>query len=144
MTEVKTVKPQTMTERYAQVLLVQKIANVVLGEFKAKKSEKISAIKPEVQYVSGEKGAVTRLTFTDEDKEANIELTDTQVNGIDLDSRIIGKFSVNDVDKLGKVVQDQANNEIKRAVKMSASSKTNPNMYRPAKGTHAKKPELMF
>ena len=146
MTEItKTVKKQTMTAHYAQVLLAQKIASVVLDSMKSKKSEKISALTADVEFVNGSRdGEKTILNFAGNGKDVQTVLTDTQVNGIDLDQRIIGKFQVNDVDKLGKVVQDQANGEVARAINMSKTSKTNPNMYRPAKGTHAKKSALMF
>ena len=145
MTEVKTVKKQTMTVHYAQVLLAQKIASVVLDAMKSKKSEKISSLTADVKFVDGShNGETTVLNFAGNGKDVKAELTATQVNGVDLDPRIIGKFQVNDVDKLGTVVQDQANGEVTRAINMSSSSKTNPNMYRPAKGTHAKKPSLMF
>ena len=112
---------------------------------KSKKSEKISSLTADVKFVDGSRnGETTVLNFAGNGKDVKAELTATQVNGVDLDPRIIGKFEVNDVDKLGKVVQDQANGEVTRAINMSSSSKTNPNMYRPAKGTHAKKPALMF
>ena len=143
MTEVKT---QTMTVRYAQVLLAQKLASVVLDSVKSHKSEKISEFKDvEVRYIDGQKNAdSTVLNFSAREQDVRLTLTDTQINGINLDQRIIGKFVVNDVDKLGKVVADQANGMIKRAVEMSKDSKTNPNMKRFPKGHGAKAAKTLF
>ena len=143
MTEVKT---QTMTNRYAQVLLAQHMASEVLDAVKAHKSEKISEFKDvTVAFKDAVKNAdSTVLHFEARGKEVTEELTDTTLDGKSLPERIVGKFTVNDVDKLGKVVADQANGMIERAVKMSKDSKTNPNMKRFPKGHGAKAEKTLF
>ena len=133
---------KVITNRQADSVVAAKLASAVVTSVKTKKTEKASKMVPDFQVTAKQVKDDLVLTVNYQDRKGEVKFDKRSIQVVNdyftvastiLDSELVDHIGTVKPDVLASVVQDYANKMIDRANKMSVSSKSNPNMYRPAK-----------